>query len=282
MTTTFLEKKHKETIAKKEGILSISLAPNGARDYEDVLNSVQYLTEAGMNQLLMLSYLPDAMKLAEIAPAERKLLLQGIQNGSYREMFFDNAKAVKNRYSDLPLVATPMLGDVLCYGLERYIKKAAQVGVNGWDSAHYQAITDPVGYRKLVEKENMAFICAINAGAININDSTQRKVLEDIIRVTTGEVFFVPAKPGTSNVLKGQPIKGMVDFIRELQDKFNNHCPIISIGGITTPEDAHEVVQVAGTDGVHFSSAYMKRRFSGQSKEEIQAWLKEVKQAMRS
>ncbi|NMC64312.1 MAG: hypothetical protein GYA55_14200 [SAR324 cluster bacterium] len=282
MTTTFLEKKLKETIEKKEGILSISLAPNGIRDYEEVLNSVQYLTEAGMNQLLMLSYIPDAMKLAEIAPSERKLLLQGIEKGSYRELFFDNAMAVKKRFSDLPIVATPMLGDVLCYGLERFIKKAARVGVNGWDSAHYQAIADPVGYRKLVEKENIAFICAINAGGVDINNSDHRNTLEEIIRVTTGEVFFVPAIPGTSNVLKGQPVKSMVDFVHELQDKYNNHCPIISIGGINTPEDAYEVVRVAGTDGVHFSSAYMKRRFRGQSKEEIQAWLKEVKQAMKS
>lgn len=279
---TYLEKKLQETIAKKEGVLSVSLAPNGIGDYKDLLDSVSYLTEAGLTQLMMLSYVPDAMKLSEIAPSERRLLLEGIQGGSYRDMFFDNAQAVKEKFSDLPLVATPMLGDVLCYGLKRYIKKAAQVGVNGIDSAHYQAVDDPIGYRKLVEEANMGFICAIGAGGLDLDNTDHCKMLDVIVKITSGELFFVPAQPGTSSSLKGAPIKKYVDFIRELQEKNNNHCPIISIGGISSAEDAYEVVQVAGTDGVHFSSAYMKRRFSGQSKKEIQTWLKEVKQAMKS
>ncbi len=278
----YLEKKLKETIAQKEGILSVSLAPNGSRDYKDLLDSVSYLIEAGLTQLMMLSYVPDAMKLSEIAPFERRLLLKGIQYGSYRDMFFDNAKAVKEKFSDLPLIATPMLGDVLCYGLKRYITKAAQVGVNGWDSAFYQAVDDPTGYRKLVEEANMGFICAIGSGGLDLDNTDHCKILDAIVKVTSGELFFVPAQPGTANSLKGAPIKKYVDYIHDLQEKNNNHCPIISIGGISSAEDAYEVVKVAGTDGVHFSSAYIKRRFSGQSKKEIQTWLKEVKQAMKS
>jgi len=279
---TYLENRMKEIRRTGEGILSLSLAPSGVRDYSDLWYSTGYLKEAGMSQLLIISFVPDSMKLNGLALAEQRMVAEEMAKGSYRDMVFDSFAAVRGKFPDLPLIATPLLGDVLCYGMGRFIQKAKAAGVNGFDVATYQTIEDAAGYRARVEEAGLAFICALGANGLELDNPLHRKTMEGVVRVTSGELFFVPGAPGNNRPLSGAAVKNLVDFIRELQDKYHNRCPIISIGGVTTPGDAYEMVRIAGTDGVHFSSAYMKRRFNGQSREEIQAWIREVKKAMQS
>ncbi len=278
----FLEKKLTEVREQGEGILSISLAPNGVHDFDQLFGPIDYLLEAGMNQLLIISYLPDVMKLSSLAVAEQQFVLRGAAKGTYMDVAFDNLAAIHAKYPELPLVTTPMLGDMIAYGQQRYVNRAVESGVSGWDTANYLAIPDPTGIRRMVQEKGMGFIGAIWSNAIDINNPEHRKLIRETVRVASGELFVVPAKPGSSNGLDGNIVKPVVDLIREAQAEFNHNYPLIGIGGIATAADAYQLVQVAGIDGVHFSSGYMKRVFAGQSVEEIQGFLREVKAAMKA
>lgn len=278
---TYLETKLNEVRARGEGVLSISLAPNGAHEFERLLEPIEYLLEAGMNQLLIISYLPTVQKLCNLAAAEQMFVNRESVKGSYQDMVFDNLDAIHARYPDLPLITTPMLGDMIAYGQRRYVKRAAACGVVGWDTCNYTTIPDPTGIRRMVEETGAGFLGAVWSNMIDINRPEDRKLIRDTVACSSGELFVVPAVPGSSDGLDGKYFKPVVDYIREVQDELGHRYPLIGIGGIATAKDAYEMVQVAGVDGVHFSSGYMKKVIAGQSPAEITAFLRDVKAAMK-
>lgn len=264
-----------------EGIISCSLAPYGNHNYTDLLHDVEFLKKCGLNQLLLLCYEPVLLKLAEIAPQEMKLLKRGKKDGAYEDMFFDNLKAIREKHPDLPVIATPMVGDVLCYGTDRFLKKCLEYGVDGLDVAHYFAIDDPIDYRRRAMEAGVHFIPAVDAIAMDINNSKHRELIEGLTKIAEdGELLFVGGIPGNADKLDGSYYTPYVDFIRSVQKENDLHARIIAIGGMNTVEDAYQMVQVAGCDGIHFSSAFMKRLLAGKY-DEIETWLKEVKQAIR-
>lgn len=278
---TYLETKLNEVRARGEGVLSISLAPNGVREFDRLLEPIDYLLGAGMNQLLIISYLPTVQKLCNLAPAEQRFVNRESAKGSYQDMVFDNLAAIHAKHPDLPLITTPMLGDMIAYGQRRYVERAIACGVVGWDTCNYTTIPDPTGIRRMVQEKGAGFLGAVWSNMIDINRPEDRKLIRDTVVCSSGELFVVPAVPGSSDGLDGRYVKPVVDYIREVQDELGHRYPLIGIGGIATAKDAYEMVKVAGVDGVHFSSGYMKRVIAGQSVEEITAFLRDVKDAMR-
>lgn len=266
---------------KGEGILSVSLATFGSRDYREFEERVDMLVEAGINQLLLITYNPEIFRIAEIAPAEQHMVNLGIAGGKYQEMFVDNVQFVRNTHPDLPVIVTPMIGDVISFGIPNFVRLCQKAGVDAMDTAQYPAIKDPVNFRRRLEEAGIGFICAVNGGAVKMDDPHTLSVMDELVRITSGELFYVPAIPGTQNELKGTLFRPYIDRIREVQNKSGNHCPIVSIGGINTAEQAYEQVHIAGVDGVHFSSAFMKRIFAEEPLEKIEIWLREVKEAMK-
>ncbi len=269
----------KKTMDNGEGILSVSLAANGIGDYRDLYTTLDYLIAAGLDQLIMISCIPEIVNLRTVTNAEEKLFMEGIAKGTRPDMFFDSVKAVRDRYPELPVICNPPLGDLVYYGMKRYVNRCASLGIIGWDDCHYQAIKDPAGYRKMIEEAGIGFICSVAIAGADLENKEHRKRIEEAVRVSSGELFFVPGEPGASSALRAAPLKKYVDFIREIQEKYDNRIPIVSIGGINTAEDAYELVRIAGTDGVHFSSAFIKRKLMCEL-EEVLEWLKGIKKAM--
>ena len=264
-----------------EGIISCSLAPYGNHDYTELLHDVDFLKKCGLNQLLLLCYEPVLLKLAEIAPQEMYLLKRGKKEGAYENMFFDNLKAIREVHPDLPVIATPMVGDVLCYGTDRFFKMCLEYGVDGLDVAHYFAIDDPIDYRRRTMEAGIHFIPAIDAIAMDINNPKHLKLIEETTKIAEdGELLFVGGIPGNADKLDGNYYTPFIDFIRKVQKENNMHARIIAIGGMNTVEDAVQMVQVAGCDGIHFSSAFMKRLLAGKY-DEIKTWLGEIKEAIK-
>lgn len=267
--------------AKKEGILSLTLAPNGIHRYNELIESVDFLQECGMNQLIMMCYEPNAMKLAEFVPAEIQLLKQGLGDGGYTDMFFDNITMIRERFPDLPLIANALPGDIACYGKIRFFNRCKQVEIDGIDCAYYHGIKDLFSLRRHTIDTGLHFICAIYANAINMEHQTHREILEQLTVISNAEVFVVPSIAGRTDRINGERLVDIVAYIREIQKKHGINGRIIGIGGINDPEDAYQMTHVAGADGVHFSSAFIKKYLGGVPKADIASWLKEVKAAMK-
>lgn len=263
-----------------EGILSISLSCNGTREFDRNLELADMLVKAGINQLMLITYNTNAGYIGSLAPAERTFVKMGVEKGSYEAMWEDNVKVLREAYPELPIIVTPMAGDIITFGKRRFLDKCVELGVDGLDTAQYRCVPDPIGLRRDCEERNLGFIPAINGGGLRADVPRTFEVMDEQVRVNFKELFLVPAIPGSKDGIDGAHWKPVTDRIRRVQKEAGRECPIIGIGGITTIEDAEEIVKTGGVDGIHFSSAFMKRLFVKQPLAEISDWLKHVKEVI--
>ncbi len=276
-----IEKNVKEARKKGEGIISCSLAPRGDRDYDKLITDVQLLIDNGLNQLLLIFYEPQTMYAGGLAPAEILASKDGALNGTYMDAFFDTAKVLRQKFPDLPIIGSGIVNDIVCYGMERFIRKMKECDIDGIDTPVYKAVADPAGLVEISQKYGISYIPPFSADVFSSLTETQKELLHKTLNVAEGELFFIPGMAGAMEKLNGESFKESVEYIRSYQDANNIDGLLIGISGINTPEDCYELVKVAGLDGVHFSSAYLKRVQSNKSNEEIGKWLKSCKDAMK-
>lgn len=265
----------------KEGILSLSLATFGIHGYSEFSERLDMMVEAGLNQLLLITYNPEIFRLAEIAPAEQHMVNLALEHGCYAEMFMDNVAFVRERYPQLPVIVTPTIGDVLSFGMGNFIRACRQAGADAMDTAQYPSIQDPVGFRRASEKAGIGFINAVSCGGIRLDNAAAVRTMNGLVKTSSGELFLVPSVPGTQKEIRGESFRPYVEHIRAVQQESGTVSPIVFIGGVSTAEQAHELVRVAGGDGVHYSSAFMKRLFDKEPLEKIGDWLRTAKSAMK-
>lgn len=268
----------------KEGILSLSLPVNGGRWEEtEFLEIIDMCVKAGMNQLLTIMVDPQASKVAETAPAEIIVGKDGIEKGSHLDMVFPSIlNKLRKQFPDLPLIASVSPSEVICYGGKRFLLKCVENGIEGLDLPLYPAIDDPFEFRKFAQDNGIRYFCSLHAHSLDLNNPVHMSTYDGLIRISTGELFLVTAIPTTENGFNGNFFNDHVKRIRKTQEKYGKqNCKILSIGGIATPEDAYQLVQVAHTDGVHFSSKFLNKLLQKQPLEQIEEWIKQVKSAMQ-
>lgn len=270
-----------ELRAGREGILSTSLAPVGDRNYSVFTERLDCLIRGGLSQLLEIVADPGVFTGTDIALAETQLVLDSTRRGSYREMFFDTAAVIRQRYPQLPLIASSGIMNVMSYGQKRFLRKCAQFGVDAVDFPRYLTIEDPIDFRRDVRDAGMYIICPIYLDRFDLRCERQMELLEQVTVISEGQLFLVPGASGSSSRFDGRKYRPLIETIRSFQDKHQIKATIICIGGITTPDNAYELVRVAGADGVHFSSACINRLLDGTPLEQVERWLLESKAAMR-
>ena len=270
-----------EVVDRGEGILSCSVAPNGAHDYKKLMEDVDLLVESGLNQLLMIFSQPATMRSASIAPAEVNAVKEGVKNGNYMDALFDSAKVVREKYPDLPIIISGIVPDVVSYGLGNFAKKMKETGIDAVDFPVYKAVEDPIGFRYRINEYGIDYITPL-MGAFDLNDEKIKETARKYVEIAgDGEVFLVPGMSGGKKGMDGNVFVKQIEFIKNTQKELKKDGVVVAIGGINTPEDAYQLVNVAKADGVHFSTAYLNRVANGEDKEEIRKWLLNVKKAMR-
>ena len=221
------------------------------------------------------------MRVSSIAPAEVNVTRLGTLKGTYSDAFFDSAAVIRKNFPDLPLIASGIVPDIVCYGMGRFVEKLAEVGVDALDTPNYKAVTDPIGLVAYTVDAGVYYIPPVTGADIDMNDEKHRELLTRLTVIGSGELFFVPGISGDTKRICGEGFIPSIQYIREVQKQNSLFGRIIAIGGINTPEDVDQLVRVAGVDGVHFSSAYLNRVANHTSKSEIAAWLREVKEATK-
>lgn len=264
-----------------EGLLSTSLAPNGYYDYTQLTERLDCLMRGGLSQLLEIVADPNVFTGTDIALAETQLVLEGTQRGAHREMFFDTATVIRQRYPQLPLIASSGIMNIMSYGQKRFLQKCAACGVDAVDFPRYLTIKDPIDFRRDVRAAGMYLICPIYLDRFHLDCPEQMNLLEQVTAISEGQIFVVPGASGSSNRFDGQKYRPLIETIRAFQDKHHVRATIICIGGITSPDNVYELVRVAGADGVHYSSACINRLLDGVPLEQVEHWLLESKAAMR-
>ena len=263
-----------------EGILSTSLAPSGDHDYTRFTERLDCLIKGGLNQLLELVADPNIFTGTDIALSETQLILEATQNGSYRDMLFDTTAVIRHHHPNLPLIASSGIMNMMSYGQKRFIRKCMEYGIDAVDFPRYLTIEDPIDFRLDVRNAGMYIICPVYLDRFDLHCQEQMNLLEQVTAISEGQLFVVPGASGSTNRFDGQKYRPLIELIRTFQQKHHIKATIICIGGITNPDNVYELVQVAGADGIHYSSACINRFLNGTPLEQIEHWLLESKAAM--
>lgn len=266
--------------SKGEGILSTSLAPSGDHDHTRFMERLDCLMRGGLSQLLELVADPNVFTGTDIALSETQLILEATRNGSHRDMLFDATALIRRQYPDLPLIASSGIMNMISYGQKRFIRKCAEYGIDAVDFPRYLTIEDPIDFRHDVRNAGMYIICPIYMDRFDLNCQEQMALLEQVTAISEGQLFVVPGASGSTNRFDGLKYRPLIEQIRAFQQKHHIKATIICIGGITNPDNVYELVQVAGADGIHYSSACINRFLNATPLEQVEHWLLDSKAAM--
>lgn len=162
--------------------------------------------------------------------------------GTTTDKLFESVKRIRTKTS-VPLAFMTYLNPVFVYGSRRFIKKAAECGIDA-------LIVPDLPYE---EKEELLPFCQeFNLDLISLIAPTSKERIRTIAKDSQGFVYCVSSMgvTGVRSEIKTN-MKEMIALVKEEQD-----IPCAVGFGISTPEQAKEISQSA--DGVIVGSAIVK------------------------
>ena len=181
-------------------------------------------------------------------PVNQDAAMRALQNDVHIGLIFDMVREVR-RDSGLPVIFFMYYNSLLQYGIDKFVKDAAQAGVDGAlvldlppeESAEYKRLMDEAGL----------------ATVFLVSPITPDDRLKKITKLATGFVYYVSQMgvTGERSEIAGH-ISEKAAAIRELTD-----VPVAVGFGISKPEHVKEVAESA--DGVIVGSAIVHRIAEG-------------------
>ena len=213
--------------------------------------------------------------------------LEAIEQGVKGADSFALMKHTREKYPDWPLLTINFMGPVFTYGVENYIQGCKEASMDSVDIPDYPyaAENDPLNFVTRMIKEKTYFTIDITTDqAVSEEGTPDYKLLCDSIKKSCGFLFMIAQAGGVSGTKDKLPIdilKPAVDRVKELEEKFNVHTPIIVVCGISSPEQVRDSIRKVGADGVMLGSAISKRLQAGESVEKVLPFTAELKDATK-
>lgn len=197
-----------------------------------------------------------------IQEANKRALAQGVTT----DKIFDMVEKIRKN-TDIPLVFMTYANVVFSYGIEAFVSKAAQVGING-------IILPDV---PLEEKEEFAQICRrYQLDFISLIAPTSQQRIRSIASVAEGFVYCVSSLGVTG--MRSEIKTDIGAIINEIKQHSSIPC---AVGfGISTKEQASHMASMA--DGVIVGSAIVKlcEKYGADCVEPVAQYVREMKEAV--
>nr|WP_041701925.1 tryptophan synthase subunit alpha [Gottschalkia acidurici] len=259
-----LDKRFKDLKERNEKAL-ITFITSGVPDLETTEELVLEMEKAGADVVEL--GIPYSRPIADgkiIAEASKRALENGIKTSKVMEM-------VKNlrEKTELPLVYLVYFNTVFAYGVDRFLSKCNEVGIDGI------IIPD----LPIEERDEVLEACKENyVHLIPLVAPTSKDRIKEITEGTGGFVYCVAVNgvTGTRDSIN-ENIQEYMDTV----SKFTDTPKAIGFG-ISSPEMAKEYKDYS--DGVIVGSAIVRKILEGNSREEIvksiSSFVKELKDAV--
>ncbi len=204
--------------------------------------------EAGGADIVELG-VPFSDPLAD-GPTIQRAAERSLQNGTTLKKVLTLVKEIR-RQSDIPLILMTYYNPIFKYGIERFIKKAAGVGVDG------------VIIPDLIPDEAEDFIGLARQHDLDtvflLAPTSTRDRIHKVSKASRGFIYYVSITGITGSRLSiGETMKDTLRSIRRATKK-----PVAVGFGISTPEEASVVAKLA--DGIIIGSAIVKLITQGRS-----------------
>jgi tryptophan synthase alpha chain len=192
--------------------------------------------------------------------------MRALSAGTTTDKIFESVKRIRMK-TNVPLAFMTYLNPVFVYGSERFIKNAAECGVDA-------LIVPDLPYE---EKEELKPFCnQYGIDLISLIAPTSKERIKTIAAEAEGFVYCVSSM-GVTGVRKeiSTNIGDMISLVKETKD-----IPCAIGFGISTPEQAKEMSQYA--DGVIVGSAIVKlaAKYGADCIEPICSYVREMKAAI--
>ena len=227
----------------------------------EVTEKLVYAMEEAGADLIELG-IPFSDPTAE-GPVIQAANVRALSGGVTTDKIFEMVKSIR-KHTDIPLVFMTYANVVFSYGTERFVKKAADLGMDG-------LILPDVPFE---EKEEFDPVCRqYGLDFISLIAPTSHERIRMIAREAQGFLYCVSSL-GVTGVRSSitTDIGGMVRLVKEEKD-----IPCAVGFGISTPQQAREMASCA--DGVIVGSAIVK--LCGQYKEDCVSYVKEYVKSMK-
>ena len=206
----------------------------------EVTEQIVYAMEAAGADLIELG-IPFSDPTAE-GPVIQAANVRALSAGVTTDKIFDMVVRIREK-SDIPMVFMTYANVVFSYGIERFAKRAAQIGMNG-------IILPDVPFE---EKEEFDSVCReYGLDFISLIAPTSHERITTIAKEASGFVYCVSSLGVTgvrSNITTD--IGAMVELVKKAKD-----IPCAVGFGISTPEQAAKMAK--SCDGVIVGSAIVK------------------------
>ncbi len=206
----------------------------------DITEKLVYAMEEAGADLIELG-IPFSDPTAE-GPVIQAASLRALTGGTTTDKIFDMVEKIRSN-TNIPMVFMTYANVVFSYGSERFIKKAAELGMDG-------IILPDLPYE---EKEEFEPICKkYNVSLISLIAPTSEERISMIAKEASGFVYCVSSL-GVTGVRSGitTDVGAMVQKVKEV-----NKIPCAIGFGISSPKQAKHMAELA--DGVIVGSAIVK------------------------
>ena len=230
----------------------------------DVTEKIVYAMEEAGADLIELG-IPFSDPTAE-GPVIQGANLRALSGGVTTDKVFDMVEKIRKN-SSIPMVFMTYANVVFSYGIERFCKRAAEVGMDGM-------ILPDVPFE---EKEELASVAEkYGLDLISLIAPTSHERIRMIAKEAKGFVYCVSSLgvTGVRSEIKTDVAK-MVEMVKEVND-----IPAAIGFGISTPEQAKKMASVS--DGAIVGSAIVKivAKYGKECIPEVEKYVKEMKVAV--
>ena len=249
--------------AFKKGKAFIAFLTCGDPDIETTEKLIAEMEKDGVD-LIELG-IPFSDPTAE-GPVIQGANIRALSKGITTDKIFDMVKRVRKTVK-IPLVFMTYANVVFSYGTERFVKNAAEAGING-------LILPDVPFE---EKEEFAETCEKGGlDFISLIAPTSENRITTIAKEAKGFIYCVSSL-GVTGVRTAitSDISGMVSIVRSVTD-----LPVAVGFGISTPEQAADMA--AKSDGIIIGSAIVKiiAQYGKDSVEPVGEYVRSIKAAI--
>lgn len=246
---------------KKSEVLNIYFTA-GFPKLEDTVTIIEGLEEAGAD--LVEIGMPFSDPLAD-GPTIQASNDVALANGMSLNKLFEQLEGIRDKVN-IPIILMGYINPVLVYGVERFCKKAAEVGVDGvilpdLPSAEYNML-----YKQVFEENNLSNIFLVTP-------QTSEKRIKEIDASANGFIYAVSTNSTTGNETKGTV--GQEAYFERLKNAQLNNPVLI---GFNIKDNASFSNANKYANGAIIGSAFIKMlEKSTALKEDIKSFVASVR-----